>query len=67
LFNGQGWQHNLAGVVLEIKFTGRYPAWLGRMAQYFDLQQQSMSKYATSMKKAVLLGFCAPGVPVFAY
>jgi hypothetical protein len=56
--NGSGWQHNLSGVVLEIKFTGRYPAWLGRMVRYFNLQQQSMSKYVTSMKKAFLFGFC---------
>jgi SPX domain protein involved in polyphosphate accumulation len=34
--DGGGWQHNLDGVILEIKFTGRYPAWLGRMARYFD-------------------------------
>jgi len=68
LFNGQGWQHNpMTGVILEIKFTGRYPAWLGRLAQYFDLQQQSMSKYVTSMKKACSLGFCAPEVPIFVY
>ena len=68
--NGGGWQHNLinlGGVILEIKFTGRYPAWLGRMAQYFDLQQQSMSKYAASMKKACSLGLCAPEMPISVY
>jgi hypothetical protein len=65
--NGGGWQHNLGGVVLEIKFTGCYPAWLGRMVQYFDLQQQSMSKYVTSMKKACSLRFCAPEVPILMY
>ena len=65
--NGGGWQHNLGGVILEIKFTGCYPAWLGRMVQYFDLQQQSMSKYVTSMKKACSLGFCAPKVPISAF
>lgn len=70
LFNGGGWQRNpitLRGVILEIKFTGRYPAWLGRMARYFDLHQQSMSKYATSIKKACSLGFCAPKVPILVY
>ncbi len=70
LLSGQGWQHNpitLRGVILEIKFTGRYPAWLGRMAQYFDLRQQSVSKYATSIKKACSLGFCAPKVPILGY
>jgi hypothetical protein len=64
-FNGQGWQHNLSGVILEIKFTGRYPAWLGRMVQYFDLQHWSMSKYVTSVKKAFSLGFYAPNVRIF--
>jgi hypothetical protein len=63
--NGQGWQHNISGVVLEIKFTGRYPAWLGRMVRYFDLRQQSMSKYVTSMKKACSMGFCAPKGQIF--
>ena len=57
--NGSGWQNNLSGVILEIKFTGRYPAWLGRMVQYFDLQHRSMSKYVTSMEKAFRLGFCS--------
>jgi hypothetical protein len=65
--NGSGWQHNLSGVILEIKFTGRYPAWLGRMVPYFDLQQQSMSKYVTSIKKACSLGLCTPELPVLGY
>jgi hypothetical protein len=65
--NGWGWQHNMEGVVLEIKFTGRYPAWLGRMTQYFNLQQQSMSKYVTSMEKAFRLGFCAQAASMFVY
>jgi hypothetical protein len=65
--NGGGWQHNLSGVILEIKFTGRYPAWLGQMARYFNLQQQSMSKYVTSMKKALSLGLCTPAKPLLEY
>lgn len=70
LFNSRGWQRHsltLRGVILEIKFTGRYPAWLGRMAQYFDLRQRSVSKYATSMKKACSLRFCAPKVSILEY
>ena len=70
LFGGQGWHHNhitLRDVILEVKFTGRYPAWLGRMVNYFGLRQRSVSKYATSMKKACLLRFCAPKVPVELY
>ncbi|MBN1391360.1 MAG: polyphosphate polymerase domain-containing protein [Sedimentisphaerales bacterium] len=64
---GSGWQHNMEGVILEIKFTGRYPAWLGRMVRYFNLQQQSMSKYVTSVKKALLSGFCAPAAQLLVY
>ncbi len=64
-FNGQGWQHNLSGVILEIKFTGRYPAWLGRMVRYFDLQHRSVSKYVTSVKKAFRSGLCVPKVRIF--
>lgn len=60
---GSGWQHNtltIGNVILEIKFTGSYPAWLGRMAAYFNLEQRSISKYATSIEQACGLGFCAP-------
>jgi len=62
---GLGWQRNSqGGVILEIKFTGRYPAWLSRMAECFGLRNQSMSKYATSVKKACSLRFCAPKLPI---
>ena len=63
LFNEGSWQPNPAtirNVILEIKFTGRYPAWLARMATHFNLRQSSMSKYATSVKQAHALKFCAP-------
>ncbi|MHC4462778.1 MAG: VTC domain-containing protein [Planctomycetota bacterium] len=61
--NGQGWQHNsisLCGVILEIKFTGAYPAWISQMAKYLDLRQQPISKYVTSVEESCALGFCAP-------
>jgi len=62
---GPGWQrHFINGVILEIKFTGRYPAWLSRMVECFELRQQSVSKYATSVKNACLLGFCAPKISI---
>jgi hypothetical protein len=71
LFGGRGWQYSLVtlagGVILEIKFTGRYPPWLGRMVQYFNLQQQPISKYTTSIIKACSLGFYAPKVPMLVY
>ncbi|MHC4265571.1 MAG: VTC domain-containing protein [Planctomycetota bacterium] len=67
LLGRPGFQYNsatLRGVILEIKFTGRYPAWLGRMATTFGLRQRSMSKYASSIKQACSLGFCGPTIPV---
>ena len=35
----------LGGTVLEIKFTDRFPNWLGRMVQMFDLERISLAKY----------------------
>lgn len=58
---GQGWvpvQTNK--VVLEIKFTGQYPAWVARMVNCLGLRQQSLSKYTTSVNQGSLLRFCAP-------
>jgi len=60
---GRGWQRNPfteGGVVLEVKFTGRYPAWLSHMVKCFNLRQQSISKYASSITNSCTLGFCAP-------
>jgi len=60
---GGGWQRNpftTGGVILEIKFTGRYPIWLSQMVKYFNLRQQSISKYASSIRDSCLLKFCAP-------
>jgi len=61
--NSPGWQHHsisLGGVILEIKFTGAYPAWISQMAKYLDLQQQPISKYVSSVIESCALGFCAP-------
>jgi len=60
---GSGWQRNAyteGGVVLEIKFTDFYPAWLSYMVKCFDLEQQSISKYASSIRESCSLRFCAP-------
>ena len=55
--DGQGWHRvPMNSVVLEIKFTGCYPAWLGRMVKCFNLRQQSVSKYVYSVKRACLSG-----------
>lgn len=64
---GGGWQQNsytLGGVILEIKFTDRYPEWLSHMAKYFNLRQQSISKYASSIEESCALRFCAPELTV---
>jgi hypothetical protein len=60
---GPGWRRNpfnVNGVVLEIKFTGHFPAWLSNMVKYFNLRQRSISKYASSIEDACLLRYCAP-------
>lgn len=60
---GSGWQRNpftVNGVVLEIKFTGHFPAWLSQMVKYFNLRQRSISKYASSIENSCSLRFCAP-------
>ncbi|RPH37593.1 polyphosphate polymerase domain-containing protein [bacterium] len=62
---GSGWQHNVlttGHVILEIKFTDRYPAWLTRLVRDFELEVTPVSKYATSITQAFRLGFCAPAL-----
>jgi hypothetical protein len=34
------------GVILELKFTGRFPDWFAEMVRVFGLRQGSASKYA---------------------
>jgi hypothetical protein len=61
--NSRGWQRHsisLSGVILEIKFTGLYPAWISQMVKCCDLQQQPISKYVSSVQQSCVLGFCAP-------
>jgi SPX domain protein involved in polyphosphate accumulation len=51
-----GWQsHRMSAVILEIKFTQRFPAWLSQMAKCFNLRQISISKYVTSVKHSSLM------------
>jgi hypothetical protein len=65
MFNDTGWQrHRHDSVVLELKFTSRYPAWLSRMVKYFDLQRQSVSKYASSIKESCSRGLCSSRLSV---
>ena len=60
---GRGWQRNpftSGGVILEIKLTNRYPAWLSQMAKYFNLEARSISKFASSITDSRLLEFYVP-------
>lgn len=64
---GGGWQRNpftIGGVILEIKFTDCYPAWLSRLVKHFDLQARSISKFASSLKDSCSLRFCGPALPL---
>ena len=59
--NGSGWQSiPMDFVILEIKFTNRYPSWLNDMVKIFDLKQTAMSKYVSSVKQSCAMGFCGP-------
>jgi len=59
--DGGSWQScHLNGVILEIKFTGRYTAWLDAMIKQFNLQAKSVSKYVRSLSNASALKFYAP-------
>jgi len=60
---GRGWQRNpftLGGVILEIKFTNNYPAWLSQMVKYFNLEVRSISKFGSSITDSRLLEFYVP-------
>jgi hypothetical protein len=60
---GRGWQRNPCtdgAVILEIKFTDHYPAWLSELVKCFNLRQQSISKYASSIQDSCSVRFCAP-------
>jgi len=59
--NGSGWQSvPIDFVILEIKFTARYPGWLSSMVKSLGLKSSPMSKYTSSIKQSSLLGFCMP-------
>jgi hypothetical protein len=53
----EGWIPTpVAGTVLEIKFTDRYPGWVGEMIRAFDLQRRSVAKYVLSVDSLFALG-----------
>lgn len=55
--NGSGWCRTpVDGAILEIKFTDRYPAWVGDLVRVFNLERTSIPKYCLSMERALLEG-----------
>lgn len=59
--NGAGWHRvPMDFVILEIKFTSRYPLWLSELVKVFDLKQTAMSKYVSSVQQSCSMGFCGP-------
>jgi hypothetical protein len=43
----------IRGVILEIKFTDRFPGWVHQMVQYFHLQRCSVPKYIECVNAAM--------------
>lgn len=53
-------------VVLELKFTGRFPDWFKELVRVFNLRQGSASKYADGVARKGEASFCPAGVTPFA-
>jgi len=49
-------------VILELKFTGRFPGWFKELARVFNLKQGSASKYADGIACKGEYYFYTPGV-----
>lgn len=47
-------------VILEIKFTQRFPVWLSDMVKYFDLKLGAFSKYVSTIEQSNSLGASSP-------
>ena len=45
-----GTMPNVGGVILEVKFTDRFPPWMQEMAESFNLQRRSVPKYNLCVK-----------------
>ena len=41
----------VGGVILEIKYTDRFPRWLGQMVRAFDLERRSVAKYVMCVQE----------------
>lgn len=52
-----------SAVVLELKFTGRFPAWMRDMVRIFDLRQCSAAKYVDGLVRMEELRILEPILP----
>lgn len=51
LANGdRGFNPRLGGVILELKFTDRFPIWMTEMVEVFNLERSRMPKYITCLQ-----------------
>ena len=48
--NGNGFHPRLGGVILELKFTDRFPSWMSQLVEVFDLARGRMPKYVTCVQ-----------------
>jgi len=46
----------IEGVILEIKFTNRFPGWLSALARTFELDRRPVPKYVMSLDQAIARG-----------
>jgi len=46
----RGLYPKVKGIVLELKFTDRFPNWMRQMVEIFDLQRVSMAKYVSCVE-----------------
>ena len=57
----------LGGIVFEVKFNDRYPAWVRDLVMTFQLDRRSISKYSLAMSRALSEGRQwvrhVPGIP----
>jgi hypothetical protein len=61
--NGYGWKKMpIDFVVLEIKFTDFFPAWLVDMTRMLNLNRESMSKYGNSVRQMAPSGILIPAL-----
>jgi hypothetical protein len=44
-YNGDRVYPEMAGVILELKFTDRFPVWMRHMCRVFNLERRSVAKY----------------------